>query len=113
MRTSKNPSPPWYTNGADFLRRLLRRDIIEPTIHGYPLTLEQKNGLMKFIESHKDLLADFEANGSDLPENYAAHDEGAESLDLKKKLEPAALIKASDIINEMLHRYLEEEKKKS
>ena len=75
VRTSKNPSPPWYTNGADFLRRLLRRDIIEPTIHGYPLTLEQKNGLMKFIESHKDLLADFEANGSDLPENYNAHDE--------------------------------------
>ena len=123
VRTSKNPPPSsWYTeeikkgrslNDADFLCRLLMGDIIEPTIHGYPLTPEQKNELIKFIESHKDLLADFEANGSELPENYAAHDEGAESLELRKALEPAAFIKASDIINEMLHLYLEEEKKKS
>ncbi|OPX83415.1 MAG: helix-turn-helix protein [Pelotomaculum sp. PtaB.Bin104] len=96
----------------DFLCRLIDENIIKPTIYGDPLTQEQKKGLIKFIESHNSLLTDIEKNDSVYPENYAAHYEGKKSLDLKKEPELAALMKASDIINKMLHRYLEEEKKK-
>jgi len=97
-------------NDPDFLCRLLNDNIIKPTIFGDPLTQEQKRGLIKFIETHKDLLTDFEKDDSVYPENYAAHYKGEKPLDLKNEPELAALMKASDIINKMLQKYIEEEK---
>lgn len=122
IKTSKNPSPSWYIeeikkglslNDADSLSRLLNENIIKPTVYGHPLTQEQKEGLVKFIESHKNLLLDFkkDASVSEFPEHYAAHNEGEESLNLEKEPELAALMKASKIIVKMMHIYLEEEGK--
>lgn len=99
-------------NDADSLCRLLNENIIKPTIYGRPLTQEQKDGLIKFIESHKsDLKKESSVSEYEYPEYYAAHNEGKESLNLEKEPELAELIDASRIIIKMMHRYLDEEGK--
>lgn len=77
---------------------------------GRTLTQDQKEGLTKFIESRRDLLSGYKDNTT-TPLKPGARNESAKSLDLKKEPELTALMGASDIINEMLHRYLDEEGK--
>ncbi len=108
-----NDQKKWYLedrHDADFLCRLLSENVIKPTIHGQALTREQKEGLIKFIKSNSKILSAFN-DDQELPEEYAAHDEGEKPFDLKREPEVAALIKTSDIISEMLHRYLKEMEK--
>jgi len=111
-------SPLWYLDeikkgqsfyDPDFLCRLLSENIIKPTIYGDPLTQDQKEGLIKFIRSHKGLLSDIKKDDSTQPENYGVHYEGEKSLDLNREPELVTLMKAADIISKMLQKYLEEE----
>lgn len=95
-------------NDANFLCRLVNENIIKPTMHGQPLTQEQKEGLVNFIKSNSEILSAVKNDNQELPEDYAAHDESENTFDLNREPELAALIRASDIINEMLHRYLKE-----
>jgi transcriptional regulator with XRE-family HTH domain len=120
-KSSRESGDLWYIeeikkgrplNDAAFLCRLLKENIIKPTVYGHPLTQEQKLGLIRYIKSHRALLSDFKEDALALPKDYAAHDEGKESLDLEKEPELIALMKAADIINKMLHSYLEDEEKK-
>jgi ABC-type uncharacterized transport system ATPase subunit len=76
---------------------------------GRPLTGEQKEGLIKFIESKKGLEGEVDADAEN--DDFAAHNDGEEILVLKPDL--AELIKASQKINVMLQRFLEYESKKS
>lgn len=113
-KSSRKSDNPWSMEDrpaydADFLCRLLKENIIKPTIYGHPLTREQKEGLIKFIESQKDLLSNLKEN--DTAEKHDSHSGGEESLDLKKETELAALMDVSRIIVKMMHRYLCEEKK--
>jgi transcriptional regulator with XRE-family HTH domain len=103
------PSEPPDSNENIDLVDLIKSNSIILTIYGRPLTGEQKDGLIKYIESDRkntELEGKVEDHGND---SFAAHDEEEEVLVLKPDL--AALVKASQKVNEMLQKFLEEKQK--
>ena len=100
--------PPGRDENIDLVD-LIKSDSIILTIFGRPLTGEQKEGLIKYIESDRknaELEGKVEDHGND---PFAAHDEEGELLVLKPDL--AALIKASQKVNEMLQKFLDDKQK--
>lgn len=90
------------------LKDMIESNTVELTIYGRPLTDEQKEGLIKYIESQQE----FKSEESTYIQNdpLVAHDESEEILILKPDL--AELIKASQKINLMLQKFLEEKNKR-
>lgn len=100
--------PPGRDENIDLVD-LIKSDSIILTIYGRPLTDEQKEGLIKYIESNREIAemkGKVEDHG-DAP--FAAHDEEGELLVLKPDL--AALVKASQKVNEMLQKFLDDKQK--
>ncbi|MCL5290225.1 MAG: DNA-binding protein [Firmicutes bacterium] len=100
------PSEPPDSNENIDLVDLIKSNSIILTIYGRPLTGEQKDGLIKYIESGRK---NTELKGNHGNDSFAAHDEEEEVLVLKPDL--AALVKASQKVNEMLQKFLEEKQK--
>ena len=100
--------PPGRDENIDLVD-LIKSNSIILTIYGRPLTDEQKEGLIKYIESNREIAekkGKVEDHG-DAP--FAAHDEEGELLLLKPDL--AALVKASQKVNEMLQKFLDDKQK--
>ncbi|MFZ5645454.1 MAG: hypothetical protein ACOY46_17975 [Bacillota bacterium] len=100
--------PPGRDENIDLVD-LIKSDSIILTLYGRPLTGEQKEGLIKYIESNRknaELGGKLEEHGND---PFAAHDEEGELLVLKPDL--AALVKASQKVNDMLQKFLEDKEK--
>jgi len=100
--------PPGRDENIDLVD-LIKGDSIILTIYGRPLTGQQKEGLIKYIESNRkneELEGKAEDHGN---APFAAHDEEGELLVLKPDL--AALVKASQKVNEMLQKFLEQKQK--
>ncbi len=106
-RDASKAGPPSHDSDIDLsnLKKLVEDDIIELTVKGRPLTPEQKEGFLRYIDAHPDFETEEEIDLRNMP--VAAHNEG-DPLVLTPGLE--ALLKVSIKLNEMLEKYLEEEK---